>query len=108
MRLTTGVEFAGVAAPPDFRRVYRMLPKAQQVVPGLSGEVTREWLGYRPSLPDSLPVIGRAPASRDILLAFGHGHLGLTLGPVTGKRIADLVAGREGEFDLAPFRPDRF
>jgi D-amino-acid dehydrogenase len=65
-------------------------------------------MGYRPSLPDSLPVIGRSPRHRNAYFAFGHGHLGLTLAAVTGRLIADLVAGRTPSLDSVPYRIDRF
>lgn len=65
-------------------------------------------MGFRPSLPDSLPVIGPATASPRVLYAFGHGHLGLTQSAATGKLVADLAAGRRPSIPLEPFRPDRF
>jgi D-amino-acid dehydrogenase len=108
IRLTSGVELAGLQAPPDFSRIRRLLPAAREALPGLSDVVTREWLGYRPSTPDSLPVIGRSPRCRAVFYAFGHQHLGLTLGPLTGRLIAAAVAGRPPEFDLTPYRSDRF
>ncbi|NQW10422.1 MAG: FAD-binding oxidoreductase [Alphaproteobacteria bacterium] len=108
LRLTTGAEFAGVDAPPDFRRVYRMLPHAKAALPGLEVEVTREWLGFRPSTPDSVPVIGRSPEQANVYYGFGHGHIGLTLAARTGELIADLVAGRDPGLDLTPYRIDRF
>lgn len=108
IRLTSGVELAGLNAPPDFSRIRRLLPAAREALPGLSDRVTREWLGCRPSTPDSLPVIGRSPGCRAVLYAFGHQHLGLTLGPITGRLIAGLVAGTTPEFDLTPYRADRF
>ena len=77
-------------------------------LPGLSGRVNREWMGYRPSTPDSVPVIGPSPRCPSIIYAFGHGHLGLTLGPATGKLVASVVAGRSAGIDLAPYRPGRF
>jgi len=107
LRLTTGVELAGLDAPPDFRRLRRMIPLAQRMLPGLRPEPRSLWLGHRPSLPDSKPVIGPLPGHADAYLAFGHGHLGLTLGPVTGRIVADLVAGRAPGIDLRPFRADR-
>ena len=67
-----------------------------------------EWMGHRPCLPDSLPVIGPLPADGRVLLAFGHGHNGMTGAPGTGRMIADMVAGRATHIDAAPFRPDRF
>ncbi|GAB4173795.1 MAG: FAD-binding oxidoreductase [Thalassobaculales bacterium] len=108
IRLTSGVELAGVEAPPDFRSIRAMLPKARAILPGLGAEVSREWLGFRPSLPDSMPVMGRSKRFRDVYFAFGHQHVGLSLGPVTGRVIADLVAGRDPGVDLSPFREDRF
>ena len=108
IRLTSGVELAGLDAPPDFSRIRRLLPAAREALPGLSDRVTREWLGYRPSTPDSLPVIGPSKHHAAVFYAFGHQHLGLTLGPITGRVIAAAVAGRQPEFDLAPYRADRF
>jgi D-amino-acid dehydrogenase len=108
LRLTAGVELAGLDAPPDFARIRRLLPLAQRVLPGLSENIEREWMGYRPSLPDSKPVIGRSPRFANAWFAFGHGHLGLTLSAVTGRLIADAMAGRPESVPLAPFRADRF
>ena len=65
-------------------------------------------MGFRPSLPDSLPVIGPSRASRRIIYAFGHGHLGMTQSQITASLVADLVAGRSSAFDLAPFSAQRF
>jgi D-amino-acid dehydrogenase len=65
-------------------------------------------MGYRPSLPDHLPVLGRVPGRRNAIYAFGHQHLGLTFSGVTARIVADLVAGRDPGIDLAPFSPARF
>ena len=65
-------------------------------------------MGFRPSMPDSLPVIGPVPGSDRAFLAFGHGHLGLTLAAVTGRMVADMLAGRDSEIAPAPYRADRF
>jgi D-amino-acid dehydrogenase len=108
IRLTSGVELGGLDAPPNFAPIYKLLPLARVALPGLSDNVTREWMGYRPSTPDSLPVIGRSPRCPSVIYAFGHGHLGLTLGPITGRLVAAMVADRTAEFDLTPYRPDRF
>ncbi len=107
IRLTGGVELASPWAPPDHRRIRRLVPLAQRLVPGLSGEILSEWQGCRPTLPDSLPVIGASPTTPNLWLAFGHQHIGLTLGPLTGRLIADLVAGRDPGFDLSPYRAER-
>ena len=108
IRITGGVEFAGLDAPADFTRIRRMVAHARRMVPGLGDEIQSEWLGFRPSMPDSLPVIGAAPTCPGALFAFGHGHVGLTSAASTGLIIADLVAGRTPAIDLRPFRPDRF
>ena len=107
LRLTSGVEFAGLDAPPNYGRVRRLLPLAQRMLPGLADEEQSAWLGFRPSLPDSLPVIGQAPLCPEVVCAFGHGHFGMTQGPATGRIVADVIAGRETNLDLAPFRADR-
>lgn len=108
IRLTSGVEFAGLDAPPDYRRIRRMAAFARDALPGLGDRPEREWMGFRPSLPDSKPVIGPAPASDRVTLAFGHGHLGLTLSAITASCVADLIAGRASGVPLAPFAPTRF
>ncbi|MEC8796533.1 MAG: FAD-binding oxidoreductase, partial [Pseudomonadota bacterium] len=66
------------------------------------------WMGYRPSLPDSLPVIGRAAHAPDVIYAFGHGHLGLTQSSGTGDLVAALINQSGPQFDLKPFRANRF
>ena len=108
LRVTAGVEFGGLRLAPDYRRVRRILEHARTSLPGLDGAVRREWMGYRPALPDSKPVIGPSPRFANVTFAFGHGHLGLTLSAVTGRLVSDLVAGREPAVSLAPFRADRF
>ncbi|MGH7125802.1 MAG: NAD(P)/FAD-dependent oxidoreductase [Stellaceae bacterium] len=108
IRINSGIELAGLEAPPDFSRIYKLLPHARAALPGLGDRVNREWMGYRPSTPDSVPVIGASPRCPSVVYAFGHGHLGLTLGPATGKLVASVVAGRSGGIDLVPYRPDRF
>ncbi|HEY9568125.1 MAG TPA: FAD-binding oxidoreductase [Thalassobaculum sp.] len=108
LRLTSGAEFAGVDAAPDFRRIYRMLALAHEALPGLKANVTREWLGFRPSTPDSVPVIGRSPDHGNVYYGFGHGHIGLTLAARTGELVADLVAGRTPEVDMRPYRIERY
>jgi D-amino-acid dehydrogenase len=82
--------------------------RARRFFPGLNAEGGSEWMGYRPSLPDSLPVIGRSPRFANVFYAFGHGHLGLTEGATTGRLVAGLAADRAAEIDLGPFRIERF
>jgi D-amino-acid dehydrogenase len=108
IRLNGGVEFAGLEAPADFTRIRLMVAHARRMLPGLGDDIRSEWLGFRPSMPDSLPVIGLAPACPGALFAFGHGHVGLTAAASTAAIIADLVAGRTPAIDVRPFRPERF
>ena len=113
-RLSTGirvggaVELGGLDLPPNFRRSEAMLAKARTFLPGLRPEGGVQWMGFRPSLPDSLPTIGRARASARVIYAFGHGHLGLTQSAGTARLVADLLTDRPTAVDIAPFSPQRF
>lgn len=106
-RVTTSVELAGLKAKPDWRRVRQHAALVTEYLPEANTEIVSEWMGYRPSLPDSQPVIGPSKQHPNVLFAFGHQHIGLTLGPLTGRIIADLVAGRDPGIDLTPYDPDR-
>lgn len=108
LRVGGAVELGGLEAPPNYARSKAMLRKAAQFLPGLKTEGGREWMGYRPSLPDSLPVIGRAPGAPGVTYAFGHGHLGLTQAAATAALVRDLILGQSPAIDLAPFRSERF
>ena len=108
VRLTGTVELAGVSAPPDWRRAHALLSLARLLYPDLPATADAVWMGHRPSTPDSLPVIGRARRSPDVIYAFGHGHLGLTGAPSTGRLVAELIGGRPPFIDTAPFAPGRF
>ncbi|HEV2676285.1 MAG TPA: FAD-dependent oxidoreductase [Aliidongia sp.] len=112
LRLAGTVEFAGLDAPPDWRRADLLLRQARALFPALPETMPEarlsRWLGHRPSTPDSLPVIGRSRAAANAIHAFGHGHVGLAGGPFTGTLVADLIAGRTPPIDLAPFSPGRF
>jgi D-amino-acid dehydrogenase len=108
LRIGGAVELAGLRRPPNYARSGAMLAKAKQFLPGLKTEGGREWMGFRPSLPDSLPVIGRARHAPNVLYAFGHGHLGLTQAAATGRLIRDLVSGEAPATDLSAFSPQRF
>lgn len=108
LRLAGTVEFAGLDAPPNYKRARVLLRHGQRLFPGLSTDDYSEWMGFRPTLPDSLPVISRSPRYANVYYAFGHHHLGLTLAPITGRLIADMVAHRETTIDVAPYRIDRF
>jgi len=108
LRVGGAVELGGLRRPPNFARSRAMLEKARQFLPGLDTGGGREWMGYRPSLPDSLPVIGCAKGRRNVFYAFGHGHLGLTQSAATGALIRDLVLGQAPAIDLSPFSAQRF
>lgn len=113
-RLATGirvggaVELGGLDLPPNFQRSKALMKKAQAFLPGLKAQNGVEWMGFRPSLPDSLPAIGRARASSRIIYAFGHGHLGLTQSAGTARLVADLLTDRPVSIDISPFSPQRF
>jgi glycine/D-amino acid oxidase-like deaminating enzyme len=112
LRFAGTVELAGLEAPPDWRRANVLLEQGRKMLPGLAmsypQERTSVWMGHRPSLPDSLPVIGPSSATPDVIYAFGHGHVGMTAAPMTGKVVADLVAGRPASIDIAAFSARRF
>ncbi len=107
LRVAGTVELGGLDAPPTRRRIDMLARGARHVLPML-GEPKGEWLGFRPSLPDALPVIGPSPSEPGIVYAFGHQHLGMTLAGITGEIVAALMTGRTPPVDVAPFRPDRF
>ncbi|HEV2517003.1 MAG TPA: FAD-binding oxidoreductase [Devosia sp.] len=108
IRVGGAVELGGLTLPPNFKRADAMLKKAAMFMPGLTTTGGKQWMGFRPSLPDSLPTIGFSRASRHIVYAFGHGHLGLTQSAGTGKLVAELITGATPSLDLAPFSPQRF
>jgi D-amino-acid dehydrogenase len=108
VRVGGAVELAGLDAPPNYARAATMLAKAKRFMPGLRTEGGTQWMGFRPSLPDSLPAIGSAAADARVVYAFGHGHLGLTQAAATARLVADILADRPPPLDLLPFRPQRF
>ena len=109
IRLAGTAEFAAVDAPPDWRRSDMLLQAAKTIFPEINGEETAtRWMGPRPSTPDSLPIIGRTPKNPNIICAFGHSHLGLTLGAVTAELVVDLVGRRGPGAGIKALRPDRF
>ena len=107
IRVGGAVEFGGLERPPNFARSKAMLRKAADFLPGLKTEGGKEWMGHRPSLPDSLPVID-ASNKPGVWYAFGHGHLGLTQAAATARLIRDLILGQKPAIPLAPFSASRF
>lgn len=112
LRLAGQVELAGLDAAPNWQRADVLLRFARQVYPGLPADLPADrvkmWMGHRPSTPDGLPVLGLASGCRDVVHAFGHGHVGLTAAAMTAKVVADLLAGRVPPFDLGPYSAKRF
>lgn len=108
IRIGGAVELGGLSLPPNFKRADAMLQKAARFMPGLMTTGGKQWMGFRPSLPDSLPAIGLSRRSRNIVYAFGHGHLGLTQSAGTGKLVANLLTGASQPIDMSPFSPQRF
>ncbi len=108
LRVAGTVELGGLTAPPSPHRIARLVEGARAIFPDLPETPDRTWMGFRPSLPDSLPVIGPSRGGAEVIHAFGHGHLGVTLAPVTAGIVADLIAGRTPERDLAAVLPTRF
>jgi D-amino-acid dehydrogenase len=108
LRIAGTVELAGLAAPPNYRRADALLDGARGLFPGLAHGSVERWMGHRPSLPDSLSVIGRSPSFPNAWFAFGHCHVGLTAAAPTSEIVADLVDGRRPCMDIAPFRAERF
>jgi D-amino-acid dehydrogenase len=107
IRVTTGIEFADRDAPPTPVQIDRVLPLARQIFP-LGEPVGDIWMGRRPSFPDALPVISPAERHKGLWFDFGHGHLGFTLGPPSGRLLADLITGAKPFADPAPFSAARF
>ncbi len=108
IRLTCGVEIAPEAAGPSTKLIDGVTPFAQQAFPLADCLDETPWLGRRPSLPDGLPAIGRAPGRNRIWTCFGHQHVGFTLGPVSGRLLAEMMSGDETVIDPQPYNPARF
>lgn len=108
LRLTSGVELAHRDAPDDHAQINQVLPRAREAFPLTEPAEDTTWRGSRPTLPDSLPMIGEAPRNPGLWLAFGNQHIGFSTGPVTGEILAALVCGETPPADPAPFAPTRY
>jgi glycine/D-amino acid oxidase-like deaminating enzyme len=112
LRVAGTVELAGLGAPPNWERSRVLLRHVHRLFPALRESYPEQrlsmWMGHRPSTPDSLPVIGRARRTPDVVYAFGHGHVGMAAAPMTGKLVAELVSGAPTSVDVAPFNAERF
>jgi D-amino-acid dehydrogenase len=107
IRVTTGVELTARDAPSSFAQLEAVVPVARSVVE-FGDAVGEPWRGSRPTLPDSLPMIGPAPRHPALWLAFGNQHIGFTTGPATGAAIAAMIDGAAPPFDVRPFSPSRY
>ncbi|HEX2825320.1 MAG TPA: FAD-binding oxidoreductase [Burkholderiales bacterium] len=108
LRIAGQTEFAGIHAEPNYARADILDKHMRRIFPDISKADATKWMGRRPSMPDSLPVIGRATKFQNVYYAFGHGHVGLCSGAPTGRLVAELIAGRTPNIDVTPYRPDRF
>jgi len=108
VRIAGQAEFAGIYAEPNYQRAEVLETHMKKMFPGASATDSTRWMGRRPSMPDSLPVIGPSRKQTNVFYAFGHGHLGLCAGAPTARLVADLIGGRKPAIDLSPFRVDRF
>jgi D-amino-acid dehydrogenase len=108
LRLAGIVEFGGLDAPASRPPFALLLRQIKAAIPGLTWREAVEWMGHRPAIADSIPVIGEAPGVRGAYLGFGHHHVGLTGGPRTGRLLAQLISGQRPNIDLAPYAPSRF
>ena len=107
IRMTSVKELTSLDSAPRFELIRRLDPEARKLIPTLAGAPVSEWAGLRPCTPDSLPIIDRI-GTEDVYLATGHGHLGLTQAPITGRLIGECVAGATPRIPLAPYRIGRF
>jgi glycine/D-amino acid oxidase-like deaminating enzyme len=107
MRAVGTVELGGLNNPPSKKRIDYIIRCAKELLPELDKHED-EWLGFRPTLPDFLPVIGPSQKNKNIVFAFGHHHLGWTLGAITGKVVSGIVAEENTNLDLAPYSSSRF
>ncbi|MGI9305485.1 MAG: NAD(P)/FAD-dependent oxidoreductase [Gammaproteobacteria bacterium] len=108
IRVGGASEIAKLDRAPNFKRSKAMLAKAKSLIPDLQTEGGEEWMGIRPTIPDTLPVISRATKSSNVIYAFGHGHLGLTQSTATAQLVSDLCSGRKPSVDLTALRVNRF
>lgn len=108
IRVGGSVEMAGLDAAPDYRRARVLVRHARQALPGLQVEQATEWMGHRPALPDTVPIISRSAKVPGVFYATGHGHLGLTYAATTARLLADLVTGCTPPMDMRALRVDRF
>lgn len=108
IRVGGTVEMAGLDAAPDYRRSKITVRRAQTALPNLRCENFSEWMGHRPALPDTVPIMSASAKVPGVFYATGHGHLGVTYAATTARLMGDLMTGRTPPIDLRPYRIDRF
>ena len=108
IRVGGTVEMAGIEAPPDYRRSKVTVKRAKEALPNLTCEDFTEWMGHRPALPDTVPVMSASAKTKGLYYATGHGHLGLTYAATNARLMADLITGATPPIDMKPYRVDRF
>jgi D-amino-acid dehydrogenase len=108
LRLGGTVELAGLEAPPNYNRTALLARQLGTYFPDIETQDRTDWMGHRPSLPDTMPVIGQSPTHANVIYAYGHGHVGVTQSAITGKLVAQVAMGVEPEIDLTPFSIGRF
>jgi D-amino-acid dehydrogenase len=108
LRVAGTVEIAGLDAPPNEGRARVLLEHIRGMFPDVDTREHRLWMGFRPSTPDSLPILGNAPGRHGLYLALGHGHFGMTGGPPSGKIVSQLMLGQTPEIDVALYGVNRF
>jgi D-amino-acid dehydrogenase len=107
IRLSTMSEFSSISASEIHQKAYNIMRQVSNVVRNIDVQPNSRWVGARPATPDSLPVIGRSNNYKNVIFAFGHGHLGLTLAPITGRLVSELYRGVKTSVDIAAFSPYR-
>lgn len=108
IRLTSGIEFADFESPPTPVQIQRILPRALELFPLDKPVESEPWMGNRPCMPDSMPVLGKAPRHDGLWFSFGHGHWGFSLGPITGKLVAQSMVGETPDCDISALSSARF
>jgi glycine/D-amino acid oxidase-like deaminating enzyme len=108
LRLAGTVEIAGLEAAPDPRRCEVLLKHVKQLFPSIQHGPPQLWMGHRPSVPDSVPVIGPVPGHEGLFTCFGHGHCGLTAGPSSARLLVRQMSGEAIEFDTEAYSIKRF
>ena len=108
IRVGGTVEMAGLDAAPDYRRAKITVRRAREALPNLRCEDFTEWMGHRPALPDTVPILSASAKTKGVFYATGHGHLGLTYAATTARLMGDLITGAKPQLDLHPYRVNRF